>query len=166
LQERFVFPYIPFLAVLAVIALDQYVKSAFKYLLAMALLFRTIGAFEFVRSPAEPFPELKPAGEVLRPYVNAKSLIIDKKPYTTFYAGLSPSQFYETPNVSIEGLHSLARNVKATHLVLAYRPTAIFRPQLMALRTLAGQQQYIALYGALFVIYPGTEYEVWVFEIL
>jgi hypothetical protein len=166
LQERFVFPYIPFLAIFAVIGMQDYISSVFKYVLAVGLLVGTISAYDFVRSPAEPFPELKAAGEILKSHVDKHSLVIDKKPYTAFYAGLKPSQFYETPNVSVEDLHKFAKQLGATHLVLAYRPTAVFRPQLMTLLTPVGQQLNIDLFKPLFSIYQGTEYEVTIFNIL
>jgi hypothetical protein len=165
LRERFVFPYLPFLVVLSIIALSGLRSFGLRVAVTVLLFFSAFAGYGFVKSSSDPFFELKTAGQLMRPYVNDSSLVVDKKPYTAFYAGLRADQFLEIPNETLDNLYAFSIQNKVTHLVLSYRLAQIFRPQLLLLFDPQAQKALAKKFPVLLTCYQGTEYQVTVFSV-
>ena len=76
------------------------------------------------------YPELAAAGEAMKPFIPASSLIFDRKPYTAFYAGAR----YETTPLGgyNETLNEIIRR-KGDYLVVSESVSEFFRPSLLPL---------------------------------
>lgn len=153
---RFVFPFLPFVVISTFIFLSKVRKGVALTLIGLILI-GFLGTYEYAILPEEPFVELKYAGIALKPHVNEQTVLMGKKSYTAFYAGLATKQFLDIPNVGIDELHRYAKAQGVTHLVVSRRVMQIFRPQLMGL---FDAKQCEGRFGTIWTMYPRTDYEV------
>jgi len=166
-SERLIYPFIPFVSILAVTALLDFVPKKAKAVLSFLFLAGPLAGLSFLLSPGDPFPEQIAAGLVLKPFVNNTSVILDRKPYSCFYAGLNPhNNFKRIPEKPISEIVEYAHRTRATFLVLDRPIIHIFRPQLEPLFDPSVRVKYSAKLQLLKDVYPRQAYEVLIFKIL
>ena len=167
LPERFVYPYIPFLAIMSAAAISKLVSSNMKGIAVGLLLIGTVGAYPFLKTSVETFPELKEAGCAMKKYVDQGSIILDRKPYATFYAGLKPAQnFVYIPFTNMDGVMDYAHRTKANFLVMDAAVIQIFRPLLLPMFDSNFRRKYSNSLQLLVDLHPDSSDEVLIFRIL
>ena len=129
---RFIFPYLPFVLIVTIAYLAS-IKQAYAIVAVVLIVIGFLPTLDYATRLDEPFTELKYAGIALKPYVNEQTILMGKKSYTAFYAGLGTKQFIHIPNVSLAELHSQAKLRGVTYLVASRRVMQIFHPQLIGL---------------------------------
>ena len=134
-HPRFIVPYLPFLWILAAMAVSRlrpgWAVAAGAVVVAAGLAGSAVtGAGGYGSGEDGRYPELVEAGEWLAPFVTAATVVYDRKPYATFYAGADrreiPVAGYE------ETLDALVR-AGGDFLVLNQHVTRVFRPSLLPL---------------------------------
>lgn len=164
--QRFVYPYLPFFGVLSVAAISQLIPSKARVIAVVLLLVGVVGSYSFTMQSSDPFPELKEAGYALKPYVNQNSIILDRKPYPTYYAGLKPAiNFVMIPFLDMDGVIKYAHEKKADFLVMSKRIMYIFRPELMKMFDPKYRERYSNSLQLIADLYPNSIYEVLIFRI-
>ncbi len=166
LPERLVYPYIPFIGIMAAAAISNFAPRQIKWLAVLLMLAGSLTGLPFLLTPTNPFPEQKPAGEFLKPLVTDTTIILDKKPYSTFFAGLGPNNYEEIPFRSIPGVIEYAKRTHASYLVLDKPVINVLRPQLLALFNPADRKLYASTLRLIGDINPGSRREVLVFRIM
>lgn len=165
LPQRFVYPYIPFLGVLGVAAISQFIPKKFKAVAAMLLLIGTVAGYSFLVTSSDDFPELKEAGYALKRYADQNSIVLDRKPYTAFFAGVMPKNFLMIPFRDMDGVIEYAHQTNANFLVMSRRVISTFRPQLMPMFNPDVRQKYSKSLQLLIDLYPDSSVEVLIFRI-
>ena len=77
-----------------------------------------------------PMPQLRAAGEWLRAYGNATSVVMDRKSYVPFYAGMRHVQL---PDDDYDTIVEWARRTGVNYIVVEEYVLRAFRPQLRSL---------------------------------
>ena len=79
------------------------------------------------------YVECKKAGLALRDIIPKDAIVMDRKPYVTFYS--NAGKYIEIPTGSINDVYLSAKKNDVDYLVLSERIVMIFRPNLMPLLT-------------------------------
>jgi len=125
--DRFVLPYIPFLGVFALLAIERVHRIPVKLAGFMLILVSYFWIAGYVSIPEDGTIEYYTAGIAMRPMTHREDVFLDRKPYTAFYAG---GRYVEIPNESVDSILSFGRRIQAKYLVVSGRVTRTFRPQL------------------------------------
>lgn len=168
LPERFVYPYIPVFGILAVASISNYAPKNTRLVLLILFLGGTLTGFSVLTTIQEPFPEQIAAGITLKPFVNHNTIILDRKPYSCFYAGLSPEYNYEPipPSQPIDSVIHYAELTHANYLVLDRPIIRIFRPELEPLFDPSVRSRYARKLQLFRDIFPDKAFEVLIFKVL
>jgi len=134
---RLIVPVLPFVLLLAVLAVDQLIRERRRVGLAVAVtvvagwLLAAIPGARGLRLQEDGFyPELVRAGRELKAFIPPDALILDRKPYTAFYAG---TRFEQVPYGSYHATIDAIQLMKGDFLVVGEAVAEIFRPDLMPL---------------------------------
>jgi len=168
LPERFVYPYIPVIGILAVAAISNFASKSSRVIFVVLLFGGTLTGLPILTTIQEPFPEQIAAGIALKPFVNDSTIILDRKPYSCFYAGLNPHNNYETIPAfqPIDSVIDYAKRTRASYLVLDRPVIHIFRPQLETLFDPSIRAKYAGKLELFKDIFPDEGYEVLIFKVL
>lgn len=136
-RTRFVFPYLPFLWILAAVAVGRVKKPPLRFGLA-ALLIAGLGVsayterHQYTMNEDNPLPETVRTGKWMANFVQPDDVIYDRKPYAAFYAGGQPRTI---PSGSYEGILNEITTRGGDYLVLNDAIVRAFRPELLPLVT-------------------------------
>src|ERR1041385_3079762 len=130
ISTRFVLPFIPFLVIFAMLSLENIKQAWLVYLLCGIMLVGVSPVFDEIKIPEENLLELREAGLAIHPMVHTTDILLDRKPYTAFYAG---GRYRQIPNEPLDTIMVFARRTNARFLVMAERVVGVFRPQLQPL---------------------------------
>ena len=128
--SRFVLPYVPFLAVFAVLALRHIARPELFYLGLLVCLLGMLPTLSEIKKQDDDMLELKAAALAIQPLVTPGDIFLDRKPYTAFYAN---GRYTQIPNEPVDTILAFAKRANARFLVLGERVVYVFRPQLKAL---------------------------------
>lgn len=168
LPERFVYPYLPILGILAVATISTYAPKKTRVVLLILYLGGALTGLSVLTTIQEPFPEQIAAGITLKPFVDHSTIILDRKPYSCFYAGLSPQYNYE-PIPAFQPVDSVIHYAELTHanyLVLDRPIIHIFRPELEPLFDPSVRSRYAGKLQLFKDIFPDKPFEVLIFKVL
>lgn len=134
-HDRFILPFLPWIWILALAGLDRLPRVAWRWsLLALCLAGLGLSAYKeraAYRLPEDgTFPELVEAGKWLKPYVNARTVIYDRKPYTAFFAGAT---YREIPTGTYDEILDAIVAGGGDYLVVDQAVVDYFRPELLPL---------------------------------
>lgn len=125
--DRFVVPYIPFLAIFAVLTLDYFRNVLVKLLGIAIIIFGYVSTTWYALSPEEGTEEFCRAGVAMKSLTHHGDIFLDRKPYTAFYAG---GRYEFMPNDPLDSILTYAKRIHAKYLVTSARVVRVFRPQL------------------------------------
>ncbi len=140
--SRFVLPYIPFLAVFALLALRHIPKAEFFYLSVLVCVLGTVPTLSEIQKQDDDMIELKTAALAIKSRVAPGDIFLDRKPYTAFYAD---GRYTQIPNEPVDTILAFAKRAGARFLVLGERVVYVFRPQLKPI--LYGKEPALAAKG-------------------
>jgi len=133
-HPRFILPYLPFLWILAAVAVDRrrrgWVAAGSALVAAGLVLSAVTEGRAYLANEDGTYPELVDAGNWLAAFVTPTTVVYDRKPYTAFYAGAE----YRT--IPLEGYDETLDAIIAAggdFLVLNQQVTRVFRPDLIPL---------------------------------
>ena len=125
--SRFMLPFIPFLAIFALLALRHIPKAEFFYLGVLVCMLGTVPTIAEIQKQDDDMIELKTAALAIRSRVAPGDIFLDRKPYTAFYAN---GRYTQIPNEPVDTILAFAKRANARFLVLGERVVYVFRPQL------------------------------------
>jgi len=134
---RLIVPVLPFVLLLGLLALDRLVRRDRRLGLAAAAL--VAGAWLLAAWPEARalklqedgyYPELVKAGRELRGLLPPDALVMDRKPYTAFYAG---TRFEQVPFGNYHATLDAVQRMGGDYLVVDEAVAEVFRPDLMPL---------------------------------
>ncbi|HEX7878619.1 MAG TPA: hypothetical protein VF720_04385 [Candidatus Eisenbacteria bacterium] len=134
---RLIVPVLPFVLLLGLIAIDNLVRRD-RRLGAIAAMAAAAAWFVAALPEAKAlrlqedgyYPELVRAGRELRGILPAEALVMDRKPYTAFYAG---TRFEQVPFGSYHATIEAIQRMGGDYLVVDEAVAEVFRPDLMPL---------------------------------
>jgi len=136
-RSRYVLPSLPFLWILAAVAIDRLRRTAWVVLAAIVCVLG-LGLSAWTERPLYTeqedgdFTELKVAGEALAPVVGEGDVVYDRKPYVAFYAG---AQGRYIPTGSYDEVLDFVVREGGDYLVVNDAVARAFRPELLPLVT-------------------------------
>ncbi len=125
--DRFIMPYLPFLALFAMMALGISKRAFVVPAGALLMLLGFAPQAAYAVEPEEGITEFCTAGMAMRPITRPTDIFVDRKPYTAFYAG---GRYAEMPNDPVDSILAFSRRIDAKYLVVSARVVRVFRPQL------------------------------------
>ena len=128
--NRFMLPYIPLLAIFTLISLKNIKRIEVIYLICCIIMLGVLPIYDEITQPEEKLTELREAGLAISSIVKKADILLDRKPYTAFYAG---GRYRQIPNEPLDTVVVFCRRTNAQFLVLAERVVGVFRPQLRPL---------------------------------
>ncbi len=125
--DRFIMPYLPFIALFAMMVLALSKRWLVVSLGAVLMLLGFASQSAYAVTPEEGITEFCTAGMAMRPLTHPSDIFVDRKPYTAFYAG---GRYVEMPNDPADSILAFAQRIGAKYLVVSARVVRVFRPQL------------------------------------
>jgi len=160
--DRLVLPYIPLLIVFA-LHVASMIDKTFAYSFVIIAALSLILSAPIVIHDCDPWPEMKAAGQYLNGKLPQSAILMDRKPYVLFYAGLRADHFRGIPATDLASVIDYGE-ANATHLVLSKRMARIFRPAMLPLFNEQVRTGWVDRLRLVMRFYPDTEFEILLFK--
>jgi hypothetical protein len=125
--ERFLIPYLPFLAIFALLFCSSFRSVSLAVAGAALVVLGYSPSVSTPLAPEEGITEFCAAGRAMAPVTAREDIFVDRKPFTAFYAG---GRYVSMPNDPVDSILSFSRSLGAKYLVVSARVVRVFRPQL------------------------------------
>ena len=126
-NERFIIPYIPFLAIFSFILVSGFNKNWIAVLSAVIIIAGYSSTISYAAIPDQGTTEFCTAGIAMKLMTHEGDIFVDRKPFTAFYAGGS---YISMPNDPVDSILAFCHQVRAKYLVVSARVVRVYRPQL------------------------------------
>jgi hypothetical protein len=160
--ERFVLPYAPIL-IIGMIWLEGTVYRTLEIFVVVVAALQVGLWADIAKYDPDPWPELKAVGQYLNGKLPASAVILDRKPYVTFYSGLRSDHMRGMLNDPLPVILQDGRT-HATHMVVSRRMASIFRPQILPMLDPKQWQGMSGIVVPRLQFFKGEPYEVLLFE--